>query len=67
MAGRYPPSPCTRRAYQPKHRARVLGFNLLFMAGRSLGGNSEGQVEFMGYLGIQVLLSNYGRTLSEEP
>jgi len=43
------------------------GFNLLFMAGRSLGGNSPGQVEFMGYLGIQILLSNYGRTLSEEP
>jgi hypothetical protein len=43
------------------------GFNLLFMAGRSLGGNSPGQVEFMGYLGIQILLSNYGRTLSGEP
>ncbi len=43
------------------------GFNLLFMAGRGLGGNSPGQVEFMGYLGIQILLSNYGRTLSEEP
>ena len=43
------------------------GFNLLFMAGRSLGGSSPGQVEFMGYLGIQILLSNYGRTLSEEP
>jgi hypothetical protein len=41
------------------------GFNLLFMAGRSLSGNSPGQVEFMGYLGIQILLSNYGRTLSE--
>jgi hypothetical protein len=40
------------------------GFNLLFMAGRSLHGNSPGQVEFMGYLGIQVLLSNYGRTLA---
>ena len=43
------------------------GFNLLFMAGRSLHGNSPGQVEFIGYLGIQVLLSNYGRTLSSEP
>jgi hypothetical protein len=43
------------------------GFNLLFMAGRSLHGNSPGQVEFVGYLGIQVLLSNYGRTLSSEP
>ena len=43
------------------------GFNLLFMAGRSLSGSSPGQVEFMGYLGIQVLLSNYGRTFSEAP
>lgn len=43
------------------------GFNLLFMAGRSLSGNLPGQVEFMGYLGIQVLLSDYGRTLNGEP
>ena len=43
------------------------GFNLLFMAGRSLHGNSPGQVEFIGYLGIQVLLSNYWRALSGEP
>ena len=42
------------------------GFNLLFMAGRSLGGNSPGQVEFMGYLGIQILLSHFGRTLIDE-
>jgi len=42
------------------------GFNLLFMAGRSLRGNDAGQVEFMGYLGIQILLSNYGRTLSQQ-
>jgi hypothetical protein len=43
------------------------GFNLLFMAGRSLSGNSPGQVEFMGYCGIQILLSDYGRTLNGEP
>ena len=43
------------------------GLNLLFMAGRSLSSNSAGQVEFMGYLGIQILLSNYGRTFSEAP
>jgi len=42
-------------------------FNLLFMAGRSLKGNSPGQVEFMGYLGIQILLGNYGRSLAAEP
>jgi hypothetical protein len=43
------------------------GFNLLFMAGRSLRGNSPGQVEFMGYFGIQILLSDYGRALSNDP
>jgi hypothetical protein len=43
------------------------GFILLFMAGRSLSGNGPGQVEFMGYLGIQILLSHYGRTLTSEP
>jgi hypothetical protein len=42
-------------------------FNLLFMAGRSLKSNSPGQVEFMGYLGIQILLSDYGRHLGGEP
>ena len=45
------------------HRA----FYLLFMAGRSLRDNSPGQVEFMGYLGIQILLSDYGRRLAPEP
>jgi hypothetical protein len=38
-------------------------FILLFMAGRSLGGNAPGQVEFMGYLGVQILLSHYGTRL----
>jgi hypothetical protein len=42
------------------------GFILLFMAGRSVGGDSGGQVQFLGFLGIQILLSNYGRTLSAE-
>jgi hypothetical protein len=42
------------------------GFILLFMAGRGLGGNSSGQVQFVGYLGVQILLSNYGRTLSAD-
>ena len=42
------------------------GFNLLFMAGRSLHGNSGGQIEFTGFFGIQILLSDYGRSLSEE-
>jgi hypothetical protein len=43
------------------------GFVLLFMAGRSLGGNSAPQVQFLGYLGIQILLSDYGRTLTPGP
>jgi hypothetical protein len=44
------------------HRA----FYLLFMAGRSLRSNAPGQVELMGYLGIQILLSDYGRKLAPE-
>jgi hypothetical protein len=44
------------------HRA----FYLLFMAGRSLRGNASGQVEFMGYCGVQILLSDYGRRLAPE-
>jgi len=43
------------------------GFILLFMAGRSFSGNSSGQPEFMGYFGIQILLSKYGRKLSSDP
>jgi hypothetical protein len=43
------------------------GLNLLFMAGRSIRGNSAGQVEFMGYFGVQILLSDYGRSLSNDP
>jgi hypothetical protein len=31
------------------------GLNLLFMAGRSVLGKSGSQVEFTGYLGIQIL------------
>ena len=42
------------------------GLRLLFMAGRSVCSNSPGQVEFMGCFGIQILLSDYGRELSEE-
>jgi hypothetical protein len=42
-------------------------FILLFMAGRSITGSSLGQVQFMGYLGVQILLSHYGRSLGGEP
>ena len=40
------------------------GVIALFLAGRSLNGIGDGQPEFLGYLGVQILLSNYGRTLN---
>ena len=43
------------------------GVIALFMAGRGLSGYSGGQPEFMGYLGIQILLTDYGRALAAEP
>jgi hypothetical protein len=43
------------------------GFIALFMAGRSINGFAGGQPEFIGYFGVQILLSHYGRTLTEEP
>jgi hypothetical protein len=43
------------------------GFILLFMAGRSIAGPAATRVDFMGYIGIQILLSHYGRTLTTEP
>jgi hypothetical protein len=42
-------------------------FIALFMAGRSIDGTSDGKPEFLGYVGIQILLSNYGRTLLSAP
>ncbi|MGP8034590.1 MAG: hypothetical protein ACLPQ6_10660 [Steroidobacteraceae bacterium] len=41
------------------------GFILLFMAGRSIA-NSSGQVDFIGYVGIQILLSHYGLELEAD-
>ena len=43
------------------------GVIALFMAGRSINGFAYGQPEFMGYLGVQLLLSHYGLTLNSEP
>jgi hypothetical protein len=43
------------------------GFVALFMAGRSVSGTANGQPEFVGYFGIQILLSDYGRSLASEP
>jgi hypothetical protein len=39
-------------------------FIALFMAGRSINGTGNDQPEFMGYFGIQILLSNYGLSLA---
>jgi hypothetical protein len=41
------------------------GFILLFMAGRSVA-HSSGQIDFMSYLGVQILLSDYGLHLEKE-
>jgi hypothetical protein len=41
------------------------GIIALFMAGRSVNGFGDGQPEFIGYIGIQFLLSNYGRTFTQ--
>jgi hypothetical protein len=63
------------RAYDATHSTTLdlggrfklsRGLIALFMAGRSLNGFSNLQPEFIGYIGVQILLSNYGRTLSSE-
>jgi hypothetical protein len=43
------------------------GLIALFMAGRSIDGFSDGQPEFIGYIGVQFLLSNYGTRFNAEP
>jgi len=43
------------------------GFIALWMVGRSVNGFSNGQPVYMGYFGIQILLSHYGRTLNSDP
>ena len=42
-------------------------FILLGMAGRSISGAGAEHVQFMGYLGVQILLSDYGRSLAHGP
>jgi hypothetical protein len=42
------------------------GLIALFMAGRGVNGFSDGRPEFIGYFGIQILLSNYGHTFTLE-
>jgi hypothetical protein len=41
------------------------GIIALFMAGRGIAGASAARPQFIGYFGIQILLSHYGRTLEE--
>lgn len=43
------------------------GFIALLMVGRSISGFGADQPEYMGYFGIQILLSDYGRRLIEGP
>jgi hypothetical protein len=43
------------------------GLIALFMAGRSVNGFGDGQPQFIGYVGLQLLLSNYGSTFTQEP
>ena len=43
------------------------GLIALLMAGRSVDGVSSGRPEFIGYLGVQILLSNYGTRFNSEP
>jgi len=38
-------------------------FIVLGMAGRSISGDAAGHTQFMGYLGLQILLADYGRSL----
>jgi hypothetical protein len=42
------------------------GLILLFTAGRSFSGNSSGQPEFVGYIGVQILLQKYGKELQSD-
>ena len=37
------------------------GFILLIMAGRSFSSNTSGQPNFLGYVGLQILLKDYGK------
>ncbi len=65
------------RAADAQPRSTTLGiggryklsrsFIALFMAGRSVVGFAAGQPEFMGYIGVQCLLSNYGLSLNTAP
>ena len=56
----------TQRAV-PTHQTLAQTLRDLRTRGiRCIAGNAAGQVQFMGYLGIQILLSDYGRTLTAD-
>lgn len=42
------------------------GVIALFMAGRSINGVSNGQPQLIGYVGVQILLSDYGRRFTPD-
>ena len=42
-------------------------FVLLAMVGRSVTGSSDGHAQFLGYFGVQILLSDHGRRLIANP
>jgi len=43
------------------------GVIALFMVGRSLNGFGQGQPELMSYVGVQLLLTDYGRAFRSDP
>lgn len=51
----------------PNETTLDFGLRYLFMAGRSVSGDSDGHAQFLGYLGVQILLSDYGRALMHDP
>jgi len=65
------------RAYDAGPRSTTLdlggryelrpGVIALFMAGRGIDGSGNGQPQFIGYLGLQLLLSNDGRRFTRQP
>ncbi len=60
------PSPQTTLDVGGRYELRP-GILALFMAGRGLGGLGEERPQFMGFLGVQILLSDYGRRWRTQP
>jgi hypothetical protein len=60
------PSPQTTLDLGGRYELRP-GILALFMAGRGLGGLGEQRPQFIGFAGVQILLSDYGRRLRTQP